>query len=183
MYWYKQNWIIKFIFNERKSLPFYKEEELDFFEKDKIKIMRNLKNDWDYFCLFWLLLYKSNWVIAWYELSNLEYESLNMNWELIIDNKGWFNISSDEIREMNISNKTKNIKEKYNQIILDKYSYHNQINMAADIQEIHLVARLEKRQFNDDEMLKVEEATNMKNWIQEKRKECNREIENLKINT
>jgi len=73
-------------------------------------------------------------------------------------------------------NEEEEIKQKYNNIILSKYPYHTQINMSADIQEIHLNARNEERAFTEEEMLKVAEALRMKTWIQEQREECAKEI-------
>jgi hypothetical protein len=57
--------------------------------------------------------------------------------------------------ENSIPYKTNKIKQEYNEIILAKYPYFAQINMSADIQEIHLTARDQDRSFTEDEMLKV----------------------------
>ena len=100
MFKYKKDWKDLFIFKERKSHPFYDEEEVEIFNKNKNDIIKELKNDWDFFCLFWLLLYKSNWVIAWYELWETEYELLSLyEWELKINNKWWFDFLWEKVLE------------------------------------------------------------------------------------
>ena len=91
----------------------------------------------------------------------------------------WKIIETEEYKTSVSSKNIQEIKANYNNIILEKYSYTDQINMSAEIQEIHLVTRLEKREFTDEEMLKVQEATQMKTWIDSMRTECKEKISEL----
>lgn len=94
---------------------------------------------------------------------------INNDWKLVTEEPEIF---SKELIEIKIQE----IKQKYNSIILDKYPYYTQINMSADIQEIHLNARNENRVFTEDEMVKVWEGLAMKKWIGEQRELCKNEI-------
>lgn len=94
---------------------------------------------------------------------------INNDWKLVTEEPEFF---SKELIEIKIQE----IKQKYNSIILDKYPYYTQINMSADIQEIHLNARNENRVFTEDEMVKVWEGLAMKKWIDEQRELCKNEI-------
>ena len=108
-----------------------------------------------------------NWKIIDYK-DSIKWKKETLQKEAIIKKKNDL--------ENSIPYKTNKIKQEYNEIILAKYPYFAQINMSADIQEIHLTARDQDRSFTEDEMLKVWEAKEMKDWIQLQRDECKTKI-------
>lgn len=75
-----------------------------------------------------------------------------------------------------VSNKELLIKEKYQKIIFDKYSLTDQLNMSNEAVQITAVVQFEKRDFTEEETLKLLEIQEAKKWIYEKRKECQDEI-------
>lgn len=147
--------------------------------------MEAIVKKWEVYSLIWisdkkweLELAEKKWdkVIIDFNITDIQRASINywisfdfIDWEIILSDN---TVYLESIK----SEKTSEIKKEYNTIILEKYSYTDQINMSAEIQEIHLVARLEQREFTDAEMLKVWEATSMKYWIDEKKTECNEKI-------
>mgnify|MGYP006981761014 CR=1 FL=1 len=108
-----------------------------------------------------------------YEFNDEEKRKIE-NWYLIqINNEKEITfISTEESIEKEISD----IKKQASIDIESKYPLYSQINMLAEINEIHLLARQEDRTFTEEEMKKVWEWAVMKNWIDQKRKEANDKI-------
>lgn len=83
----------------------------------------------------------------------------------------------------NIKNeKINNIKQKYQNMIFQKYSLTDQLNMSNEAFQITALAQFEKRDFTEEETLKLLEIQEAKKWIDQKRKECQDEIQNLSVN-
>lgn len=108
-----------------------------------------------------------------YEFNDEEKRKIE-NWYLIEinDEKEITFISTEESIEKEISD----IKKQASLEIESKYPLYSQINMLAEINEIHLLARHEDRAFTEEEMKKVWEWVEMKWWIDQKRKEANDKI-------
>ena len=71
------------------------------------------------------------------------------------------------------------IKQKYQDLIFWKYSLTDQLNMSNEAVQITASAQFEKRDFTEDETLKLLEIQEVKKWIDEQRELCKQEIENL----
>lgn len=108
-----------------------------------------------------------------YEFSDEEKRKIE-NWYLIqINNEKEITfIATQESIEKEISD----IKKQASIDIESEYPLYSQINMLAEINEIHLLARKEDRTFTEEEMKKVWEWAVMKSWIDQKRKEANEKI-------
>ena len=134
----------------------------------------SLFKDWN-ICT-WIDYSKKEDCIWVFDLSNTDIKKienwckLSSVWEIIETEEYLINIQEKQIATL---------KKECNEIILEKYPYYKQINMWSDIQEIYLVARQEKRAFNENEMWKVWEWKIMKDWIFEMRAECNYKISQL----
>ena len=108
-----------------------------------------------------------------YEFNDEEKRKIE-KWYLIeiSDEKEIAFISTEESIEKEISD----IKKQASLEIESKYPLYSQINMLAELNEIHLLARQEDRIFTEEEMKKVWEWGVMKSWIDQKRKEVNDKI-------
>lgn len=118
-------------------------------------------------------IYSKGWQIIEYNFSDEEKGKIERgykveimeNWELIL-------IWSDESIEKEIQEIKKSTWEE----IETQYPLYKQVNILADINKIHLTARQEERNFTEEEMKKVKEWEEIKNWIDEKRKIANEKI-------
>lgn len=86
------------------------------------------------------------------------------------------------IVEFDTKNKIEEIKEKYKKIIFDKYSLTDQLNLSQEALSITAIVAFEKRDFTEEESSRLSELLNIKNWIDDQRKACQLEIENLSTN-
>lgn len=86
------------------------------------------------------------------------------------------------IVEFDTKNKIEEIKEKYKKIIFDKYSLTDQLNLSQEALSITAIVAFEQRDFTEEESSRLSELLNIKNWIDEQRKACQLEIENLSTN-
>lgn len=86
------------------------------------------------------------------------------------------------IVEFDTKNKIEEIKEKYKKIIFDKYSLTDQLNLSQEELSITAIVAFEKRDFTEEESSRLSELLNIKKWIDEQRKACQLEIENLSTN-
>lgn len=86
------------------------------------------------------------------------------------------------IVEFDTKNKIEEIKEKYKKIIFDKYSLTDQLNLSQEALSITAIVAFEKRDFTEEESSRLSELLNIKKWIDEQRKACQLEIENLSAN-
>lgn len=81
----------------------------------------------------------------------------------------WYKFEQVEDREWEI-------KEKYKNEIFSKYSLTDQLNMSNEAQMIITTAQIEKRDLTEEEMVRLMEIKDAKDWIDQKRKECQDEI-------
>ena len=86
------------------------------------------------------------------------------------------------IVEFDTKNKIEEIKEKYKKIIFNKYSLTDQLNLSQEALSITAIVAFEKRDFTEEESSRLSELLNIKKWIDEQRKACQLEIENLSAN-
>jgi len=146
MYWYTKNWILKFISKEKLNLPFYIEEEVVSFEKTKIEIMNELV-EWDYFWYFDIIIYKSNWIVAWHWFNKFIEKMFWLYWwEIIIDNDWWFHFEWGTTSEYYKWESIKKINDKFQTSIKQFTAWYSQVEI-------------------DSWKTKEEEATNVINWI------------------
>ena len=75
--------------------------------------------------------------------------------------------------------KTQEIKQKYQDIILGKYSFTDQANLQQEWLVIMWVKEFENREFTEEEKTRLMELYSMRAWITEQRNLCQKEIENL----
>jgi len=68
------------------------------------------------------------------------------------------------------------LREKFNKLILAKYSYEDQINAFSEIAKITSLALKEERQLSSDEKTRLEELYLIKNYIDTKREEYHSKI-------
>lgn len=82
-------------------------------------------------------------------------------------------------KELILENRKKEIKQKYQALIFAKYSLTDQLNMSNEAVQITALVQFEKRDFTDEETLKLLEIQEAKKWIDEQRQLCQNEILNL----
>lgn len=71
------------------------------------------------------------------------------------------------------------IKEKYQNIIFEKYSLTDQLNMSNEAIQIMAFTQFEKRDFTVIEATRLTEIQDAKKWIDTQREACKTEINNL----
>lgn len=86
-----------------------------------------------------------------------------------------------EIKE-SIDEKVFEIKQKYQDLIFSKYSLTDQLNMTNETLLVTAIAKYENRDFTEEEIMKLLENKDAKDWIDNQRKSCQLEIENLSNN-
>lgn len=124
-------------------------------------------------------------------------KEVNINWKIYIYDENFIKQIWDEIeiteeesiyfvfdweKKIFIKNKTeiqKNInliKQKYRDEIFARYSLTDQLNISNEAVQITALTQFEKRDFTEEETLKLLDIQEAKKWIDEKRKECQDEI-------
>lgn len=98
----------------------------------------------------------------------IERQKRNIQWEwgIIIDD-----MTPEEEQEY-IQNKTNEIKQSFQDEIFTRYSQTDQANMTARVTEINTLCMFEKREPTADELLDIQKAQDMIEWIRQKRLEC-----------
>ena len=141
--------------------------------------MQKISMFWNNSYCIWIDLSKQKKCIWVFDIKDDQIEKLKkwcnieiIDWKIEI-------IETDLYIETIKTEKISEIKKQCSKAIIEKYPTYKQINMWADIQEIHLIARAEERIFTNDEMIKVWEWKEMKEWIQTQRDECNQKIAEL----
>jgi len=132
----------------------------------KISIFENLTYS------LWIDYSKKNNCIFVWEINDEELKKIQKWCKFKIQNKQLKIIETEEYKNIKIEE----LKKEYEEIIIEKYPYYKQINMLAEINEIHLLARQENRNFTAEEIQKVQEWDKMKKWIFSKREKCNDKI-------
>lgn len=94
--------------------------------------------------------------------------------------KGKEEIAKEQSIINSVENQTKLIKEKYSTIILEKYSLTDQLNMWNEALLITVTVQAEKRDFTEEELVRLNEIKEVKIWIDEQRELCANEILELK---
>lgn len=123
----------------------------------------------------WKLLYVTDTFKEWLI-------SLNKEQHEILE-KGWFYINWEFVkREISNEEKEIEIKQKYQDLIFSKYSLTDQLNMTNETLLITAIAKYENRDFTEEEIMKLLENKDAKDWIDNQRKSCQLEIENLSNN-
>lgn len=123
----------------------------------------------------WKLLYVTDTFKEWLI-------SLNKEQHQILEN-GWFYINWEFVkREISNEEKEIEIKQKYQDLIFSKYSLTDQLNMTNETLLITAIAKYENRDFTEEEIIKLLENKDAKDWIDNQRKSCQLEIENLSNN-
>jgi len=113
-------------------------------------------------------LYIKLWFVCFYDYEKNEIITSTPDWIIFEDEKQKY-----------LLNEINKIKQKYNEIILEKYPYYTQNNMSARIIEINTFAKLENRDFTESELLEIQDWQYIFNWIKEKRLDCKNEIDAL----
>ena len=88
-------------------------------------------------------------------------------------------VNFEEEKEKYFTIQAGRIKEKYQNLIFEKYSLTDQLNMSNEAVQIIAYTQSEKRDFTEEESLKLQEIKKAKDFIDEQRKNCQSEIENL----
>lgn len=123
------------------------------------------------------------WEVKGFLSENFDAEKIALKYDIFVD-KNW-NITYLEWEEFLKnqeaikSSKIVLIKDKYSKIILEKYSLTDQLNMSNEALQIIAFAQFEKRDFTEAETLKLLEIQTAKDFIDNQRGLCNKEIENL----
>lgn len=123
----------------------------------------------------WKLLYVTDIYQEWFLSLTKEQHDILQNW--------WF-YSDWEFIKRKISKEEKEIeiKQIYQELIFSKYSLTDQLNMTNETLLITALAKYENRDFTEEEIIKLLANKDVKDWIDEKRKACQLEIENLSTN-
>lgn len=123
----------------------------------------------------WKLLYVTDTFKEWLVSLSKEQHDILENWWFYID---WKFIK----RETSKEEKETEIKQKYQDLIFEKYSLTDQLNMTNETLLITALAKYENRDFTEDEVMNLLVNKDIKDWIDEQRKACQLEIENLLTN-
>lgn len=123
----------------------------------------------------WKLLYVSDVFKEWMISLSKDENEILQNWWFYND---WKFIK----REISQEEIEIEIKQKYQDIIFSKYSLTDQLNMTNEILLITAIAKYENRDFTEEEIIKLLENKDAKDWIDEQRKSCQSEIEDLSLN-
>ena len=123
----------------------------------------------------WKLLYVTDTFKEWLVSLSKEQHEILENWWFYID---WKFIK----RETSKEEKETEIKQKYQDLIFEKYSLTDQLNMTNETLLITALAKYENRDFTEDEVMNLLVNKDVKDWIDEQRKACQLEIENLSTN-
>lgn len=123
----------------------------------------------------WKLLYVTDTFKEWLVSLSKEQHEILENWWFYID---WKFIK----RETSKEEKETEIKQKYQDLIFEKYSLTDQLNMTNETLLITALAKYENRDFTEDEVMNLLINKDVKDWIDEQRKACQLEIENLSTN-
>lgn len=135
----------------------------------------------------WIITASSNEYILWdWETIEIEFNSEDLK---LIDKQydyiKWKFIKWD--RAINFEklflekNKAK-IRQRYQDLIFSKYSLTDQLNMTNETLLITALAKYENRDFTKEEITKLLTNKDAKDWIDEQRKACQLDIENLSNN-
>lgn len=93
----------------------------------------------------------------------------------------WVDFEEEKLKYL--TSQENKIKKKYQDLIFEKYSLTDQLNLSNRATEILWQALFEKRDLSESETIELYESQNTKKWIDEQRKLCSEEIKNLYINT
>lgn len=123
----------------------------------------------------WKLLYVTDIYQEWFLSLTKEQHDILQNW--------WFYSDWEFIkREISKEEKEIEIKQIYQELIFSKYSLTDQMNMTNETLLITALAKYENRDFTEEEITKLLANKDAKDWIDEQRKACQLEIENLSTN-
>lgn len=88
----------------------------------------------------------------------------------------WFKFIINENWKLQRLDTEQTIKQKYQDLIFSKYSLTDQLNMSQEALSISASAQFDKRDFTEDEIVRLTEIQEAKKWIDEQRANCQEEI-------
>ncbi len=135
----------------------------------------------------WIITASSNEYILWdWETIEIEFSSEYLKLiEKQYDYINWKFIKWDRainFEKLLLEKNKAEIRQKYQDLIFSKYSLTDQLNMTNETLLITALAKYENRDFTEKEVEKLLTNKDAKDWIDEQRKACKLEIENLSTN-
>lgn len=135
----------------------------------------------------WIITASSNEYILWdWETIEIEFNSEDLK---LIDKQydyiKWKFIKWDRainFEKLLLEKNKAEIRQRYQELIFSKYSLTDQLNMTNETLLITALAKYENRDFTKEEITKLLANKDAKDWIDERRKDCQLDIENLSNN-